>query len=364
MKTQPPPKKANKYARLTDALPKSLLWGVAVLYLAAMFTGCATYKKKFTASTQANVGIFADHTLALLSEADLGLKNDYAVYVREFIDFDAPEEQRYIELKNRAAAYFDKIVRYSLKLVVITETYRDTDERVENYANFVSSFRKDVMSDIGFDAQRHKEIIAEIREQEKFMAALQKAQPIINAATQHLMQILAEMSDSRDVLMLKLDAAIDAEYADVIWYQEVLESEKYAILKGLGQLYRTYSGDSEAFERLKASGVIQYEQLIPQGTPKQEDLVAIKDHLMVRMQNLQMIEGQIEPDWKAYRAAITELDSLYKAHTARINRARLLSLMWMRAHQKMAAGIQSPAEWFDINDLPTHAFKLGMSAVF
>ena len=76
------------------------------------------------------------------------------------------------------------------------------------------------------------------------------------------------------------------------------------------------------------------------------------------------IGTEITPDWETYRATHRELDQLYGKAIERLNKTRLMTLIWLRAHQKMAAGVQSPAEWFNINDLPSQMFNLGTSAIF
>ncbi len=73
---------------------------------------------------------------------------------------------------------------------------------------------------------------------------------------------------------------------------------------------------------------------------------------------------EIEPDWIHYRATHLELDDLYKDAQYEIRQIRLITLVWIRAHQKMASGIVSPAEWFDISDAPAMLLKMGTKAVF
>jgi hypothetical protein len=66
-------------------------------------------------------------------------------------------------------------------------------------------------------------------------------------------------------------------------------------------------------------------------------------------------------------ASMSNVSEKFKTHEKAIadsKRARLITLVWLRAHQKMASGVTEPAEWFDINTLPAQLFKLGTKLAF
>ena len=73
---------------------------------------------------------------------------------------------------------------------------------------------------------------------------------------------------------------------------------------------------------------------------------------------------EIEPDWKNYRETHRELDRLHAKIDQNANRMRAMVIVWLRAHQKMAAGVQNPAEWFDVESAPSQLFQLGVKAIF
>jgi hypothetical protein len=66
---------------------------------------------------------------------------------------------------------------------------------------------------------------------------------------------------------------------------------------------------------------------------------------MKRLDAIHKIENEISPDWEVYRATHRELDKLHMTTLDRINRARFITLVWLRAHHKMAPGVATPAEW-------------------
>jgi len=87
-------------------------------------------------------------------------------------------------------------------------------------------------------------------------------------------------------------------------------------------------------------------------------------HIGKRLEVIHLIEQEIERDWNNYRETHRELDRLHEKAIEQNRRARLITLVWLRAHQKMASGVTSPAEWFDIKTLPGQLIKMGAKSVF
>jgi hypothetical protein len=248
--------------------------------------------------------------------------------------------------------------------VDIAETSKTEEEKVKKYTNYLKAMQQSAEKNAGLTPGYYDSIIENIKQQKKFLGALQAAQPIINAASRSAQELLSKIEDSLRVLELSLDHKIDDRYAIVIKYQKALEDEKYTILIALGQVYQFYKGDTEAFDKLRNSGALRQEALLPKGVPTEKDLSRISEHLVKRLDITHKIWQEIEPDWKLYRATHRELDDLYVKMRTSLYRTRATAIIWSRAHQKMAAGITNPAEWFDINNAPAQLFKLGSDAIF
>jgi hypothetical protein len=91
-----------------------LLTGVSLL---AALNGCAFMSRKFTAGTKADIGLFADNTIALLSELDLSLHRDETVYIRRFFDDSGEEEKHLNFLSDNMVIALSNIVEYSITTV-------------------------------------------------------------------------------------------------------------------------------------------------------------------------------------------------------------------------------------------------------
>ena len=48
-----------------------------------------------------DIGVFADQTIAMLSEEDVGFSRDQSIYIREYFDPDGDEEKLFVKLKIR-----------------------------------------------------------------------------------------------------------------------------------------------------------------------------------------------------------------------------------------------------------------------
>ncbi len=337
---------------------------LTVVLLLLSVSGCASWEGKFSGTKQADVSVFADQTIATMTDPDLGLPVGQSVYVREYVVDSEPEEEQFAMLEKDLEQRLLRLVQYSVALVDIAETSKSDAEKVEKYTNFLKIMQKQAEERAELESGYYDSVIENIAKQKKFHEALQAAQPILNASGRGFQKLLDKLEKSLKVLEAKLDRKIDERFETVIQYQKALEEEKYAILIALGQLYQTYKGEPEAFQKLRDSGVIRKKSLLPKGEPSEDDLSNIAEHLLKRLDISHKIWQEIEPDWDLYRATHRELDDLYVLIKNGINRTRASVIIWARAHQKMASGKTNPAEWFDIENAPAQLFKLGSKAVF
>ena len=58
----------------------------SLILLSVALSGCATYKSKFHSKQVANIGYFADSTIAMMGDLDLTVDREDTLLVRRFID--------------------------------------------------------------------------------------------------------------------------------------------------------------------------------------------------------------------------------------------------------------------------------------
>lgn len=347
-------------------MKKSIQHMLIILCSFWLLTGCATMtsvSKKFSAHQKANIGIFADQTITMLSDADFGFDRDESIYTREFLGSNVEGDLELQHGLKEAGWFFGEIVQYSLGLVTIVETKKGGADRVAAYQEFMSGFNNEMLDKLDLAPDYYASTLEEIGKQEEFLEALRKGQLIINAAARYMHQVLDQIEVDLDIVVKNVETKIEEEYNEVILYQEALEEEKYTILRSFGLLYMAYKGEPDAFDDLVAEDSIRRKELIPRGKPTIDELEAIGKHLRIRLDAIHLIEQEIQKDWDNYRATHRELDRLHQKAIAQNRRARLITLVWLRAHQKMSSGLSSPADWFDIISLPGQLIQMGTKAV-
>ncbi len=339
-----------------------------VLLSFIVLSGCASlnkYSGKFQKQTKANVAFFADNTIALIGDAEIGLTKDDAIYTREFFKLNEPEELLLYGLLAETKRLLNAIVNYSVRIVTIAETAVSEPARVAQYADFLDTLEDSVEKNLDLKDTHYKDVITNVRAQETFLGALHQAQSIISAFGRYAELLIEEIDVATENLVLKMDGKIDEKYKGVVVYHEGLRKEKFRVLEALKYLDRTYRGFKGSFELVLDTQTIRSRKLIPpEGQlPTEEQLHAIGEHLFVRLNAIDRVEKEIDNDWETYRATHRELDRKHDELIAQSNRARLLFLIWIRAHAKMASGTVAPAEWFDISDVPVHLLRLGTAAI-
>jgi len=349
------------HRRLVWAWCKALLTGATIMIA---LTGCATLKKKFVSGYKANMGLFADNTIAMLSDIDIYIDRNEAVYVRRFFNEEDEEEKEMLRLSDNMQIALNNVVDYSITLVDMAESQRTEKEKAAAYAEHLNRFKDDIRYSIKMTSEQFDARIEALKSEPDFLAALRAAQPMINAAVMAVIREMKDLTDAVELVANKMDARIDAEYADIIRYQAKMEDEKARILQAIEIVFDAYRAGEPNLKSLSETGSIWFPELIPKGRPTPKELNAIGEHLQARLDALHKIGQEIKPYWEEYRSSHRELDALTDKTLKEIDTVRLIMLVWVRAHQKMASGVVDPAEWFDINNAPMRLLKMGGAGIF
>lgn len=179
------------------------------MYLLASVLLCSGCVSKFQPSVEANVGIFADNTIAMLQSAELGRSKKLAVYTKDYYSGEGPEETQFLNEINDAELALRIMMRYSLKLVAISDTHESPKARVQAYAEYLDQADDEILATLQLDEAYYKDLIRQVGEQEKIMDALKKAQPIIDAFGRYMNQSLDNLEVASEILEDKIDGNID-----------------------------------------------------------------------------------------------------------------------------------------------------------
>lgn len=335
-----------------------VLFSLFCMALLLDLAGCAGFTEKFQPQTTEDVGYFADQTITLLNQADFGFSRDETVYTREFYDNKGALESRLNSKVDEIDYIFQGIIEYSIELVLIVQA-NDTDKtRINAYANYLEKASREnerLYAQVRLPKEVYQQVLEKIRAQTNFRDALINAQPILSGLGWHMNNLLNEIKITTDAVGFKMEERIDERYAEVIRYQKALEKEKYNVLRALSYVYLTYAGDKEAYQNLRKSNIVRDIKILPKSVPNEDGLRKIAEHLRTRLDVLENIGEDILQDWKVYRATHNELDQLHAKMMKSIHLMRMLTMVWLHAHQQMAAGKTQPAEWFEWQDVAKKA---------
>jgi hypothetical protein len=336
---------------------------LVILLTTCLLNGCASYKKKFKNKTVANIGHFADSTIAMLSDLDMQLNREDTLLVRRFVDMSAPEELLVAKLNTDLKERLGNIVRYSIEIVNIAESDSAVTNKIQDYADYLIVLRGSVENHEEIDVSVFDDTIEQIRQQTLFVEALRKAQPLLNTVIMASALEIDELIEAIEVLSRKVDGRIDEEYTDIIRYRTKLEREKFDILTAFEIIYDAYRKNDPELSKLRESGVIWTPEIIPEGRPTRDDLKNIGSHLSTRMEALARIQEEMKPNWDDYLSTHRELDAIIDKTIRSAQHARIIMLTWVRAHQKMSTGKVSEADWFDIGETTKALIKNAPSAI-
>ncbi len=337
---------------------------IVLILLVAILAGCTTYEDKFKGKRIANIGLFADHTITMLSDLNLTLNREDTILARRFFELDAPEEQLVFELNTDLKKVLKNIVRYSIEIVNIAEGEGSETNKITEYAIYLTQFRDSMIKHELVEAHAFDDTIEQVKVQTEFVRALRKAQPLLNASIMATALGIDDLIAAIEVLSKKMDSRIDEEYADIIRYRAKLEREKFDILSAFEIIYDAFRKEDPTLKELRESGVIWTPEIIPEGRPTREDLGAIGEHLLVRMEALNTVQEKMKPNWEDYLSSHQEVDQITDSTILSIRQSRIVMLTWIRAHQKMVSGTTDPAKWFDLGEVSKSLVTTAPKAIF
>lgn len=339
-------------------LPVKVRSVILLLSMSFLLSACSTLADKFISKKEANYGVFADYTVTILKNINISFRADEAVYTRRFFSSDSRIERQLQDSLQKSEKIINSLVNYSLNLILITNKEKSTQEQIAAYADYLAKYDVQMLQIIHMKPDEYLAIVNNIRQSTKFLEALDRAQPIINATGRYLEIQLDTSAQNTDALALEVDKRIEQHFEEVLNYRDALKREKFLIMDNMKDIYLAYEGDKKAYGKLASSSAIRKSGIISTRKTVHENLDRASEFLQKRLALLHTLEDEISPDWNNYSEAHFELDKLHRDTIAKINQARLLAFLWMRAHQKLATGITDPADWLDIDNTTSTLFGI------
>ena len=171
--------------------------------------------------------------------------------------------------------------------------------------------------------------IQTLRQQEKYLDALQVAQPVITGIGRYSHDLLAEYEQRVGELTILLSRRISDEFADLVDFKAVIDDRRVEFLSRIDT-------DKPNAPKTEEEAIQQLKQL--------SRIMAVT-------------QPYLKHFWDTQQELTTVTNDLY-LNTAKL---KLIFLVWVRAHAQLAAG-ETDEEAFDImeyKDLLQEAAKFG-----
>jgi hypothetical protein len=269
----------------------------------------------------ANIGAFADQTVALLGQPNYGFTSDETIFVQGYYDRSQPAVQKLAKLKVRGGDLFDSLGEYSVYIAGLGGQQISEADRIAQLAAYLEKLKPKFVGATAFPGPEYDAMIAAVAAQETFLNAIRKVQPMVNAAGRGGQLLITDYEKTIYEVARDIDAAIQKDYAVMLAYTDALETRHGNTLLEVVKV-----ADSE--------------------TPSNREAKELK----ARLDRMKKIFDFIGPRWDLYKLTLQELNELQTKAMSNTGRERVALLLWVRAHQRMANGMGS-SSWFDYGDL-------------
>ncbi len=200
-------------------------------------------------------------------------------------------------------------------------------------------------------------IIVKIREQQKPIGGLREAQPLIDEVARLSDEIFDEVGAAIDATRDYLYQKIEEENADVGLYEELIRKSRYRVFRETLLMSRYRAGDRSGLQEVWQLDPQLLELVASPDTVTVEELQVLEERLLFKMKAVAEFNQQVQTDIDRYHAMHAELAQLYAVATHQLRKARVIMIVWARAHSDLARGITDPAK-VNLFDLTKKAAKM------
>jgi hypothetical protein len=330
------------------------------IFFALIFSACSI-SGKFNDTQQINLTPFSENVAAMASELDYGFDKIRSVHSKWYFNLNALKLKRLLNLEKLVTNEIHFIVKYSNRIVLLSNSNLSMVEKNTELTRYINKMysRFSNSKSLSISSEEKTQIIENIKKQEKFLNALQSAQPFIDELSRYANRLLDQLKKAEVELAIHQVKKIDSENKHLKLLMLSLKKNEEQITSAIVLLNSYANGNESAFIELKKSKVLMEQSLIQSKDSLTHNQVnLLKKHLLNKLTENTNFYTQIDPSYQRYILAQTELILLEKVHDAEIRKIRIIFITFASAHRKMTSGVVKAAEWFDINDTPKLLFNL------
>jgi len=278
---------------------------------------------------QAAVGNYADQMIFLMQQPVSGFSTDRTLLLKRYLDENDAAYKKAVALYRDADALLSAMENYSVAVSTLSTTGASEAEVIGLLADQLETFYTILPTDVKVTGVDFDTRIQILRQQEKYLDALQVAQPVITGIGRYGQDLLAEYEQLVGELTVSLSRKISHEYADLVDFKAVIDDRR---LKFLSRV------DTDK----------------PNAPKTEEDAIR-------QLNQLSRIMGVMQPYLQHFWDTQEELNSVANDIYLSTAKLKLIFLVWVRAHAQLASG-DTDGEAFDImeyKDLLKEAARFG-----
>ena len=328
-------------------------------FLAAVLilSGCAS--SKFTSTAKADLTPFAEQAVVLgAADMEYGFFQVRREQFKDYTDVEGAAFTRFQAFKTLRNQLNQAFMTYSFKIAALSESEKNGPERVEAFADYLQEFGSTKLLDAVFAPARFQQLLTGIRQQETLLDALKAAQPLIDDLVHYSIQLLEEGEQATTALVESIEANIETDFAYALRFEHLLRERKRFALQAIELVLEARPDQLDLLKQALERNELDLQNFLPFSNLTLDDRVRIEELLLKRLELMETIRVQNAPELKKYQEINEELDRVYQSFLEQFAKSRMRLLIWTRAHQKIAAGVTDPAEWFDVTDIGGELFDL------
>jgi hypothetical protein len=314
-----------------------------------LVAGCSTVKEGFIGDEHENILPFAEQTVASMAVERIEFRDTDLTYIRALADPDSPEIQKLRQLLAVADEFRDEIVYYSVEIVRVSEMVLAEEDKVLEYADTLEIMRRQFNVTLDVSDAEFGEIVADVRSQATLLAAFRAVQPLIDRVGDRFEHLIREIEEQALVDVVDyVDDVVEAHYAVVIAYNDILVQRRDELLTGLSLINDYRRGDELAMNEFQNLSLVTNYNLEVPATPSVKVIESLEISLLNLMETDNRVTSYLQIDIDAYLSSHEELNREEAEIINGLSIARTQIVAWTRAHQAMANGARDPGKWLKI----------------
>jgi hypothetical protein len=318
----------------------------AAALVASALAGCSAFKTK----RRVNLSPFAQHIMAMSEDAQYGLSEERAVWLRRYADDPdiADLVGKYRTSADRALRIIRGILVYSLELVTLAQLDISGEEKADALAEYLDDLISPAFDlefvEFRMTPEEFDTVVVNISKQPTLIDGLNAAQPVVDEIARLVGDQILDVETLQFQIEQAVNARIEEYHGPQLAFMDFIKERHSLALVSLQLLVDALEGDREALEGLRRHDPLLLRD-VPEGrTPTEAQAEVLLERLMARLDKIERIRSSVRSDLEDYERELDELHRLGIQGRSSIRKARVVALAWAQAHRKLASGIVDPAK--------------------